>query len=443
MKIRVEKLEILSEPFRTPFKFGAAVIDSLQVPVIRLRVTTPKGEAVGVGSMPLGNAWSYPGIPYETSLSVMEQLTTRLGKAVDGLEGSDSIWEMSDLLRKVAFKEMKDIEKERNDDLDLPVPDLCTLVTFSPWDLALFDAWGRAEGGNTYDLIRAMPTDSKRVKGLRMAPFDQVLSAGPADKLAIYHVVGGLDALTPGEVTKSAGDDLPDDLQGWMKRDGLTHFKIKLQGKDPEWDYQRIVAIDKAVVEQAEREGRPESDLIFSLDCNEQCPSGEVLYELLSRLQKDQPRAFKRVVFVEQPTKRTSTGKEEDKVHRAAALKPVVIDEGLTDVDALQRALDLGYNGICLKACKGFGFSMEMASVAKANNYYLCVQDLTCPGISFLQSLSIAARVGVDGLEANARQFCPAANDRVAQYHPEAIRLDKGQVSAKGLNGTGLGLKLS
>jgi L-alanine-DL-glutamate epimerase-like enolase superfamily enzyme len=441
MKVTVEKLEITtSAPFRSPFKFGAAVMTALTLQEVHLRVSTEQGEAVGLGSMPLGNAWSYPGVPYETSLDVMEQLSARIGKAVDGAEiDSDSVWEMSARLREIAFNEAKALQAERTD-LALPIPDLCALVTFSPWDLALFDGWGRALGGNTYDLLRTESVPP--VQGYRTAPLDQVLSETPQEKLAIYHVVGGLDALTPDQVTTSPGDGLPDDLQGWMARDGLTHFKIKLQGKDPEWDYQRVAAVDAAVVEQAEREGRSERDLVFSLDLNEQCPSGEVLADLLERLRAEQPRAFKRVAFVEQPTSRAFSGAPEEKVHRAAKLKPVVIDEGLVDVDAMHRALDNGYNGLCLKTCKGMGFSLQMAAVAKGEDLFLCVQDLTCPGMAYLESASLAARVGVDGLEANARQFCPGANEAAALLHPNAFTLKSGSVDATSLDGEGLGMKI-
>jgi L-alanine-DL-glutamate epimerase-like enolase superfamily enzyme len=441
MKVNVEKLEITtSAPFRAPFKFGAAVMTALTLQEVHLRLSTSGGEAVGLGSMPLGNAWSYPGVPYETSLDVMQQLSARIGKAVDGTEiPGDSIWEMSARLREIAFAEARAIQAERTD-LALPIPDLCALVTFSPWDLALFDAWGRALGGNTFDLLRA--GEAPAVDGYRVAPLDQVLTAEPQASLAIYHVVGGLDALTPAEVTNSPGDDLPDDLQGWMARDGLTHFKIKLQGKDPEWDFQRVAAVDAAVVEQAEREGRSERDLVFSLDLNEQCPSGEVLADLLERLKAEKPRAFNRVAFVEQPTSRAFSGSPDEKVHRAAKLKPVVIDEGLVDADAMGRALENGYNGLCLKTCKGFGFSMQMAAVAKGEGLFLCVQDLTCPGNAYLESASLASRVGVDGLEANARQFCPGANEEAAGRHPEAFELQGGQVNATRLNGPGLGLTL-
>ena len=47
MKISVENLDVQSAPFRTPFKFGAAVIDSLRVPVVRLRLSTAAGGGEG------------------------------------------------------------------------------------------------------------------------------------------------------------------------------------------------------------------------------------------------------------------------------------------------------------------------------------------------------------------------------------------------------------
>src|ERR1051325_9921892 len=47
----------------------------------------------------------------------------------------------------------------------------------------------------------------------------------------------------------------------------------------------------------------------------------------------------------------------------AAKLKPVVIDEALTDYDAVKRARALGYSGVALKACKGIGPSLLMAAV--------------------------------------------------------------------------------
>jgi L-alanine-DL-glutamate epimerase-like enolase superfamily enzyme len=424
--ISIERIETEDAPFRTPFKFGAAVISALRVPHVRLRMELGGKTATGYGAMPLGNAWSYPGIPYEESLVAMEELTARLAKRFDNASAPDDIMEASRTLRMEALRTAAELASEWSERLTAPIPELCALVTFSPFDIALFDAWGRLNVRNTFDLLRE-----------RYPEYALALSPFPTETLNVFHAVGGVDALTPGEVAKSSGDDLPDDLQTWMARENLTHFKIKLQGKDPEWDYQRVAAVDRTV---SQRNGSEDpSRIVFSLDANEQCPSGEALNELLMRLKRDEPRAFSRIAFVEQPSPRNPDSTWLNALNAAAALKPCAIDEGLTSAEALEQALSAGYNGICLKACKGIGFSVEMAAEARRRNLYVCVQDLTCPGISLLASASLASRTGVSGLEANARQFCPAANTAAAKTHPEVFAITKGKMSTGRLDGIGLG----
>ncbi len=52
-----------------------------------------------------------------------------------------------------------------------------------------------------------------------------------------------------------------------------------------------------------------------------------------------------------------------------------------------------------------------MAAAAQKYKMFLCVQDLTCPGASLIHSAGLAAHVpGVAAIEANARQYVPAAN---------------------------------
>src|SRR5437867_11985604 len=98
-------------------------------------------------------------------------------------------------------------------------------------------------------------------------------------------------------------------------------------------------------------------------------------------------------------------------MHAAARLKPVVIDESLTDVENLLLARSMGYSGAALKACKGQSQALLMGAVAQKHRLFLCVQDLTCPGASLVHSASLAAHVpGVAAIEANSRQYVPAAN---------------------------------
>ena len=106
-------------------------------------------------------------------------------------------------------------------------------------------------------------------------------------------------------------------------------------------------------------------------------------------------------------------------MHQAAKLVPVVIDESLTGLDMLMLAREMGYTGAALKACKGQSQAMLMAAAGQNNKMFLCVQDLTCPGASLIESAGIAAHVpGVAGIEANAREYVPSANRDWSQPVP-------------------------
>ena len=98
-------------------------------------------------------------------------------------------------------------------------------------------------------------------------------------------------------------------------------------------------------------------------------------------------------------------------MHRAAKIKPVVIDESLTDIESLLLAREMGYSGVALKACKGQSQVLLMSAMAQKHGMFLCVQDLTCPGASLIHSVGLAAHTpGAAGVEANAREYVPAAN---------------------------------
>ena len=117
-----------------------------------------------------------------------------------------------------------------------------------------------------------------------------------------------------------------------------------------------------------------------------------------------------------------------------------MIDESLTGYDALLKAVELGYSGVALKACKGQTESLLMGAAAQKLGLFLCVQDLTCPGASFLHSASLAARIPtVAAIEGNGRQYCPAPNARWAPRYPGMFRVADGSVKTGELDGVGLG----
>jgi L-alanine-DL-glutamate epimerase-like enolase superfamily enzyme len=178
----------------------------------------------------------------------------------------------------------------------------------------------------------------------------------------------------------------------------------------------------------------------YSADFNERCPDVEYLLDFLARIAERAPHAFGRLQYIEQPTARELRMSPENRMHRAAAIKPVVIDESLVDLQSLLMARELGYTGVALKACKGHSGALLMGAAALKFGMFLCVQDLTCPGASFLHSASLAARIpGIAAIEGNARQYCPAGNRNWAVRYPTVFNIADGTIETSVLTHPGLG----
>jgi hypothetical protein len=118
-----------------------------------------------------------------------------------------------------------------------------------------------------------------------------------------------------------------------------------------------------------------------------------------------------------------------------------VIDESLVDYASLLRARDLGYSGVALKACKGQTNALLMGAAAQKFHMFTCVQDLTCPGASLLQSVGLAAHIPtITAVESNARQYVPAANASWTAKFPGIFRPEGGMFRTAGTDGPGLGI---
>ncbi|MCY3756514.1 MAG: hypothetical protein OXG96_02215, partial [Acidobacteria bacterium] len=118
----------------------------------------------------------------------------------------------------------------------------------------------------------------------------------------------------------------------------------------------------------------------------------------------------------------------------------LVADEALVDMESFRLARQVGYSGVALKTCKGQTQSLLLAAAARKYGAYLCVQDLTCPGLSLVHSVGLAAHLpGVHALEANSRQYIPSANQRWKLRFPALFQITDGRLGTAGLSGTGLG----
>jgi L-alanine-DL-glutamate epimerase-like enolase superfamily enzyme len=323
-----------------------------------------------------------------------------------------------------------------------PMPYLAQLVAASALDAALHDAYGRVHAKNSYNCLSSEYVNHDLSEYLDASfkgeYLDKYTLREPQAKLPLYHLVGALDPLTDGDVEQKIGDGLPEHLEEWIRYNGLTHLKIKLAGDDLKWDVERVLAVDRvASGAQAARNG---TNWHYSLDFNEKCANVDYLLDFLKQVQQGSAVAFDRVQYIEQPTHRDLAAHPQNKVHAAAKLKPVVIDESLVDYDSLLLAREQGYTGIALKACKGHTDSLLLGAAGQKLGMFLCVQDLTCPGFSFLHSASLAARIpGVVAVEGNGRQYCPAANRRWRARYPTMFDIKDGTVGTAALCGVGLG----
>ena len=204
----------------------------------------------------------------------------------------------------------------------------------------------------------------------------------------------------------------------------------------------RISSASSASIASSRRyqSARRVPDWKYSLDFNEGCPNVAYLLEFLRRVREATPQGFDRILYIEQPTARDLQKDRANVMHEAARLRPVVIDESLTDLETLLLAREMGYTGVALKACKGQSQAMLMAAAAQKFGMFLCVQDLTCPGASLIHSAGIAARVpGNAGIEANARQFVPIANKPWEARFPGLFTIHGGAMNTGQLTGSGLG----
>jgi len=333
------------------------------------------------------------------------------------------------------------MELSRAQRLSVPIPKLCTLVVASAFDAAVHDAYGKAFGVSCYETYGAsfMGRDLSHDLG---APFtgevlDRYVPSAPRPRTPVVHSVGASDPIDASDVKARIDDGLPNTLEEWIARDGVTRFKIKLNGRNGAADFDRIVRIDRTV---RGRLGPRGVDWKYLLDFNEGCPNVGYLLDLLARVKAATPDGFARILYIEQPTARDLTKDRGNVMHEAARLRPVVIDESLTDLESLLLAREMGYTGVALKACKGQSHAMLLAAAAQKFGMFLCVQDLTCPGASLVHSAGIASRVpGNAGIEANARQFVPAASTEWEPRFPGLFTIRDGVMQTGQLTGPGLG----
>jgi len=431
------------EEFRTPLKFGTGVIRAITSFTIRATVHNRRGErAEGLGNIPLSDIWGYPSdtMSHEERDAAMRQVAVRFCKLL--LENAryghpiDLYMELKPELSRLAQQVGEELQAKT------PMPLLGALVCASPADAALHDAFGKVNGICSYDGYGPEFVDydlsryfGPEFEGRYVADY---LHGAYKPQMPIFHLVGGMDKLRREEVTDEDPDDgLPVSLQEWIERDGLFCLKVKLTGTDIDWDVQRTVEVTQVIDEMREQIGI--DGFYLSTDSNEMNESPDTVVEYLHKLREASPLAYDALLYLEQPTERDLN------VHRfdmrpIAELKPVVVDEGVTDLEMMELAQELGWSGVGLKTCKGHSSSLLYVAKASESDMILTVQDLTNPGLSLIHSASLAARIDtLMGFEYNSRQYLPYAAPELRERHAHLFNVREGTVKTTSLSEIGLG----
>jgi L-alanine-DL-glutamate epimerase-like enolase superfamily enzyme len=220
-------------------------------------------------------------------------------------------------------------------------------------------------------------------------------------------------------------------------------LKVKLRGRDLGWDVERTLDVGR-IYDEVRAARRPDLPARphLTADTNEQCEGPEYVVEYLERLRERARRVYDDVLYIEQPTERDLSARRFD-MRAIARLKPVLIDESLTGVEDFRLAMELGWSGIALKSCKCLSSDLLFVPMAELAGVPYAVQDLTNPSLALVESVGLAARTRtILGVEANSRQFFPAANAPEAKVHPRLYEVRDGHAYTESLTGPGLGYRI-
>lgn len=282
---------------------------------------------------------------------------------------------------------------------------------------ALIDAVGCALGLTYSQMLaaNALGIDFGRVHDeLRGVEPVDVLPERPLDRIAVRHCVGLADPIRRGDITAADAlkDDLPQALEDYIQEQGLTHFKVKVNG-DLEADIERLSGVASLLHDRC-------SEYAITLDGNEQYAEMEGFQELLARLEhandQELARFYERIIYLEQPLERSvalDNGLETG-IRAMADRKAMLIDESDGDLDSFKRAVALGYTGVSSKNCKGLIKALTNQALAshysqRSGNgrpFFLSGEDLmNLPVVPLHQDLTHAAALGIAHVERNGHHY--------------------------------------
>ena len=434
---------------RVPLRFGSETVTEVSFARVRMQVETRGGgRAEGWGESPLNVGWAWPSalLSYRERSARLEAFCRELAEAwLRSAEYGHPIELGHRFIEDQLCGVRTRFEARRCSAPADELPWLASLICAAPFDIALHDAFGRANGLPTYrtygpeymssDLSAYFEGGASAQRFAGRYPV-QYLCAKPPRRIPVWHLVAGADALRTEELTGDEPDDgYPVTLEQWLRRDGPMFLKIKLCGVDWDWDYSRLLESGEI--------GRAYGSPGLSADFNCMVSDGEYVPSLLERLRRGAPQVYDVLRYVEQPFAVDLHTHDPAAIQAIAAHKPVFIDESADTWRSVARSHELGWTGVALKTCKTQTGALLALAWAKEAGMELVVQDLSNARLAQIPHVLLAAHAGIElGVESNGMQFYPAASATEARIHPGLYRRHAGMLDLASLSGPGFGYRL-
>ncbi|MBC02449.1 MAG: hypothetical protein CMJ34_03965 [Phycisphaerae bacterium] len=392
---------------RLPFKFGVQVLEEVPLAELEIRVETSDGrQEIGRAGDLLVPKWFEKNpdtTPSEDSSALADSVEAAavLGDQLTATAGPHPVFDITEVLR------IERVGRRDHRDADVLVRGFGVAMV----ERALIDAACRIAGVSFDEAVRS---DLLGFSARRLLPevgeWSPAMLPSRRDRLPVRHTIGMLDPLTDGdlEAAERVEDGLPQTLVEDIHRHGIRRFKIKICG-DRSVDESRLRSIAAIVAAHVDGE------TVFTLDGNEQCVDLEGLAGMLEDLGGDPATGplIRRLALLEQPLPRRDTF---DPGHRAglerlSRIAPVIIDEADTDAGAFRRALEAGYAGVSVKACKGVFRALANRGLvetvrAEGGVAFQSGEDLTnLASIPLQQDLCLQATLGVSDVERNGHHY--------------------------------------
>ena len=286
-----------------------------------------------------------------------------------------------------------------------------------------------------------------------------VFADPPLRCVQVRHTVGLADPLTDAEIpdAERIDDGQPHSLLSNIRAYGLSHFKLKLSG---EFDADRDRLADLTALFESEAP----ADYRMTIDGNEQYESIEAFRDHFLHHRADSRTAplFDHLLFVEQPIHRDHALIDSVKAgfEQWADAPAVIIDESDAGVDALPRALHLGYSGTSHKNCKGIVKSLVNRALLDRRGGVMSAEDLAGLGpVAMLQDLALVALLGIDHAERNGHHYFAglsmypnSVQQQVLARHSDlyesgprgypVLSIKEGRISTESINAAPFGIKL-